>query len=88
MVTFLLSGVAFIIGLGFLFAVILLEPIVADKYYKRWHDKRRVVCSMEREEERKKRGEGTSTSFRSSASSVEPQSTGDMDSRVNLIQPQ
>ena len=48
--TFLLSGVAFIIGLGFLFAVVLLEPIVADKYYKRWHDKRREICARERRE--------------------------------------
>ena len=49
-VTFLLSGVALIIGIGFLLAVVFLEPIVADRFYKRWHDKRREICARERRE--------------------------------------
>jgi len=47
-VTFLLSGVALVIGFGFLLAVVFVEPIVMDKYYKRWYDKRREVCASER----------------------------------------
>ena len=49
-VTFLLSGLALVIGIGLLLAVVFVEPIVADKYYKRWYDKRKEICARERED--------------------------------------
>jgi hypothetical protein len=47
-VTMLLSGLAFIIGVGFLLAVVFVEPIVLDKVYKKWYDGRKAKCSEER----------------------------------------
>ena len=52
-VTMLLSGLAFIIGILFLLAVVFVEPIVLDKIYKRWYDKRRVICERERNEKQR-----------------------------------
>ena len=47
-VTMLLSGLAFIIGVGFLLAVVFVEPIVLDKIYRRWYMKRKRICAEER----------------------------------------
>jgi len=48
LVTILLSGLALFIGILFLLAVVFVEPIILDKIYKRWYDKRRAICERER----------------------------------------